>query len=246
MLSNYNCILFDLDGTLIDFQAGEREAILGTLEKFELPRDEETITLFSAINTELWAQLDRGEIKKDKLVVQRFTKLLAALGAKGDAIRMNNDFMTRLSSAAAMMPGADELLGELAEFATLAAATNGVYKVQMARLEKSGLLPYFDEVFVSEKLGATKPAPRFYEQALNRLGIKNRSRVLVVGDSLTADIKGGINARLDTCWCNFTGAENNTGITPTHTVQSYTQLKLVAIGEEALQYAATREKRHLV
>lgn len=246
MAANYSCLLFDVDGTLLDFGTAEREAIAGTLEKFELPADEDTIVLFSAINAALWDELEKGKIKKDKLVVRRFVQLLEALGKSGDAIRMNNEFMTRLSTAAPTYPGADEMLRELAEFATLVVVSNGNQKVQTQRLEKSGLLPYFDEVFVSEKLGVTKPSPKFFETALRRLGIKNKARVLVIGDSLGADVKGGQSAGLDTCWVNFENVENTTGMQPTYTVQSYAQLKQVAVGEEELKLAATREKRHLV
>lgn len=246
MAANYNCLLFDVDGTLLDFNSAEREAICATLAKFELPEDEETAARFAAINAALWEKLERGEIKKDKLVVRRFAQLLEELGKEGDAIKMNNEYMTRLSAAAHSFPGADELLKDLAEFATLAVISNGIQQVQLKRLEKSGLLPYFDDIFVSEKLGVTKPSPKFFELALRRLGVKDKKRTLVIGDSLLADIKGGQNAGLDTCWINFDNAENTTGITPTHVVQSYPQLKLFAVGEEELKLAATREKRHLV
>ncbi len=246
MAANYSCLLFDLDGTLLDFNAAEQEAILGTLEKFGLPANEETAARFSAINAALWQKLEKGALKKDKLVTLRFSQLLEALGRQGDAVRLNNEYLTRLSLAAPIFPGADELLAELAEFATIAAVTNGVWKTQMSRLEKSGLLPYFDEIFVSEKLGAIKPSPKVFDIALRRLGVQNKSRVLVVGDSLSADIKGGQAAKLDTCWMNFDGVENTAGIEPTYTARSYAQLKLICVGEEELRLAATREKRHLV
>lgn len=246
MAARYNCLLFDLDGTLFDFNAAEQQAILETLAQFQLPADEETARLFSSINAALWAGLEKGEIKKEKLVVQRFSQLLEQLGQTGDPIKINNFYFTRLSAAAQIYPGADELLAELAEFATLAVTSNGAQKVMLARLEKSGLLQYFDEVFVSEKLGVTKPAARFFEIALQKLGVKNRGKALVIGDSLSADIKGAQNAKLDSCWCNFTGAENTAGPQPTYTVRSYTELKLVAVGEEELKRAGSREKRHMV
>lgn len=246
MPANYNCLLFDVDGTLLDFAAAERESISGTLEAFGLPADEAACQLFSTIDAAMWTALERGEIKKEQLMVRRFTDLLKALSAKGDAIRMNNEYMSRFANAATPYPGAVELLEELAEFATLAVASNGSERVQFKRLEKAGLLPYFDEVFVSEKIGATKPSPKFFSEALRRLGIHNKARVLVIGDSLTADVKGGQNAKLDTCWVNFAGAENTGNITPTYMVESYAQLKLVAVGEEELRFAAMREKRHIV
>ncbi len=246
MRANYNCLFLDLDGTLLDFGSAEKEAIAATLLGCGLPNDEQTAERYTQINAELWQKLERGEIKKDKLVLQRFEQLLKELGAEGDVVKMNNEYMKHLSAAAQPFPGAVELLAELAEFATLAAVTNGIGKIQQSRLEKSGLLPYFDEVFISEKLGVTKPSPKFFEMALRKLGIKHREKVLVVGDSLEADIKGGQNAGLDTCWCNFTAAECPANLTPTHEVHSYMELKLVAVGEEALKIAENREKRHTV
>ena len=246
MAANYNCLLLDVDGTLLDFASAEQEAIEGTLRQFDLPYEEEAKQLFSTINAGLWQELEKGTIKKERLVINRFEKLLEALGKQGDAIKMNNDFMTRLSQSSLPYPGVHETLEELAEFATLAIISNGVYTVQMNRLKKAGLLPYFDDVFISEKLGCTKPSSRFFELALRGLGIKNKAKVLVVGDSLTADIKGGAAAKLDTCWCNFTDVENATNIAPTYTVRSLDELKYVAVGKEELELAANREKRHTV
>ncbi len=246
MAANYNCLLLDVDGTLLDFASAEQEAIEGTLRQFDLPADEETKQLYSSINADLWKELEKGNLKKERLVINRFEKLLEALGKQGDAVKMNSDFLTRLSQGALPYPGVHEVLEELAEFATLAVVSNGVYTVQMSRLKKAGLLPYFDDVFISEKVGCTKPSSRFFEVALRSLGIKNKAKVLVIGDSLTADIKGGAAAKLDTCWCNFTDAENTTNIAPTYTVRSLEEIKYVAVGKEELELAANREKRHTV
>lgn len=246
MTALYNCILFDVDGTLLDFDAAEREAISATLEKFGLPAEGGAAERFSAINAELWRMLERGEVKKDRLVVLRFKRLLDELSVSGDPVRMNSEFLTRLSGAAPVLPGAAEMLEELAEYATLAVASNAVHAVQLQRLEKSGLAKYFDAVFTSEKLGATKPSARFFERALEALGVRNKARVLVAGDSLAADVKGAAAAGLHSCWCNFRGEQAVQGAAPTYTVRDFTQLKLVAMGEEALKFAAAREKRHTV
>lgn len=246
MQANYSCLLFDIDGTLLDFAAAERQAIEGVLLAMGIECNDDIVARFSLINAELWQKFEKNEIRKEKLVVSRFSKLLEELGQKGDAVRMNNDYMVRLSQAATIYPGADELLRELAEFASIAAVTNGHYKIQMTRLEKSGLLPFFDDVFVSERIGAQKPAPKIFNEALRKLGVVNRTRVLMIGDSLSADIKGGQNAGLHTCWMNFAGAENSTNIRPTYEAKSYEQLKLLAIGEEAIKYADSREKRHYI
>ncbi len=246
MSANYNCLLFDVDGTLLDFNEAEHAAILGTLGAFDLPQDDATAALFSHINADLWEQLSKGAIKKEKLLTLRFEKLLRELGAKGDAGRLNTEFVSRLSNEAPLIPGADEILEELAEFATLAAISNGLWQVQLSRLKSSGLDKYFDDIFVSERMGVTKPAARFFDMALQKLGVTNRQKVLVIGNSLSADIKGGQNANLATCWCNFAGEENPGEVVPTYTVQSFMELKLVAVGEEELKNAAVREKKHMV
>ncbi len=246
MAANYSCLLIDIDGTLLDFATAERNAVIEAMDKEGLPATEEVAARFSAINTGMWKQLERGEIKKEKLVVRRFSKLLQELNLQGDAVRLNNTFMTSLSSSADAFVGAKELLAELAEFATLAAVSNGSWKAQQVRLEKSGLMPYFDGVFVSEKVGAAKPSPKIFNTALKHLGINNRSRVLMIGDSLTADVQGGNSAGISTCWCNFTQQENTTDIVPTHTAKSFTEVKLIAVGEEELRRAENREKRHMV
>ncbi|MDL2323684.1 YjjG family noncanonical pyrimidine nucleotidase [Ruminococcaceae bacterium OttesenSCG-928-A16] len=246
MAANYYCLLLDLDGTLLDFKAAEREAITEILVEAGLESGQQQAEEFSEINSQLWAALERGEIKKEQLGPERFARFLVATGQTGNAAQLNKIYMDRLATKAMPMPGARELLEELAEFATLAVISNGNQRIQLSRLQQSGLMPYFDEIFVSEKLGVNKPSAKFFDLALKYLGIKNREKVLVIGDSLTADIQGGINARLDTCWCNFTGEENHAGVTPTYTVQNFMQLKLVAIGEEELKLAENREKKHLV
>ncbi len=246
MKSNYNCLLFDLDGTLLDFELAERQAIANTLQKFDLPNGEKEQNLYTQINENLWKQLEKGEIKKEKMVLLRFQKLLKEMDAKADAVKMNNEFLKNLSQQAHPMAGAEELLEELAEFASLAVISNGSGQVQQSRLEKSGLLPYFDELFFSETLGALKPSPKFFNQVIRKLGIKNTKKVLVIGDSLEADIQGGIQAKLDTCWCNFKEQAIPGKTLPTYTVRNYLELKQVAIGQEALNLAKNREKRHTI
>ncbi|MEG0616736.1 MAG: HAD-IA family hydrolase, partial [Oscillospiraceae bacterium] len=142
--------------------------------------------------------------------------------------------------------GADELLCELAEVATIAVVTNGIEKVQNARFKASGLDKYVDAIYVSERVGAAKPQRKMFDVALAELGVDNRKKVLVIGDSLRADVRGGINAGLDTCWCNFGNIENDTGIKPTHTVRGYEELMRVIMEEEELENVGSSEKRHRV
>lgn len=245
-MAYYNCLLFDVDDTLLDFAASEQAALRETFEEFDLPCNEETIAIYKEINTALWASLEKGEIKKDKLVQKRFALLLEKLDKKGNAAKINEFYLGKLSEKAIVYEGAATILKELAEVATIAVVSNGVEKVQKGRLEQSGLMPYIDAAFVSEKVGVVKPNRKFFDVALNTLGVTNREKVLVIGDSLKADIQGGNNAGLDTCWCNFKEQENTTKIKPTYEVQQLEELYTIVMEQEELDEIGNPAKRHML
>lgn len=246
-MAHYYCLLFDVDGTLLDFEASEDGALRDTLAHFGLPENEETVAQYHGINNALWAALEQGKVRQDKLVIQRFEKLLAALGVSGDPVEINDYYLTQLSQRADIYPGADELLEELAEVATLAIVTNGVEKVQTGRLERSGLGRFFDGTFISGRVGASKPARKIFDTAINTLGIENRKKVLMIGDSLKADIAGGAAAGLDTCWCNFRDAALPEGaVQPTYTIHGYEELLRIVMEEDELANVGNKEKRHQV
>ena len=136
----------------------------------------------------------------------------------------------RSKTSAVLFDGAIDFLVDIEEHVTIAIVTNGIDFVQQSRLKLCGVLDFADGVFTSEKVGASKPDRRIFTQALKTLGIENNSKVLVVGDNLVSDIKGGNNAGLDTCWFNFKGEENTTPIKPKFTAQDYTQLKNIILG----------------
>lgn len=245
-MAHYNCLLFDLDGTLLDFGAAERAALTDTLAHFDLPCDEQIMQNYSAINAALWLALEKGEIKKDKLVVRRFEQLLESLQAEGDPAAINEYYLSRLSENAFVYPGVPELLHELGEVATIAIISNGVERVVAGRMKRSGLSELVDEVFVSEKMGITKPSRRFFDVALNTLGVNKRKKVLVIGDSLKADIQGGINAELDTCWVNMNEQDNPDKLCPTFTITDLQQLMPIVMEQEELDNVGNPTKRHLV
>lgn len=241
-MAKYNCVLLDLDGTVLDFSASEDVALDKTLRWLEVPVTDEICAEYKKINSELWSEFENGNIKKEKLVVVRWQKLLEYLNKQGNAAKINEYYFSQLALNGVAYNGAEEFLDEIAEVATIAAATNGVERVQKSRCGSAGLIKYFDEFFVSDRVGCAKPNPKFFDNAIRALGINNRKRVLVVGDSLKADIKGGINAKLDTCWVNFDHIVNPTDIKPTYTVESYEELKQIIYGEDGPPDAETRNK----
>ena len=241
----YNCLLMDLDGTLLDFDAAEDAAIRNALSHFELPATDETVAQYHTINNALWAALERGEVRQEKLVVQRFEKLLTVLEASGDAVRMNDYYLTQLSLGADQIEGAEETLRELAEVATIAIVSNGVERVQTGRLERSGLGALCDDVFISSRVGASKPSRKIFDTAIQALGIENKKKVLVVGDSLKADIAGGSGAGLATCWCNFKNLPlPESAVKPDFIIHSFEELLRIVMEQEELDYVGSKERRH--
>lgn len=243
-MANYYCLLLDSDDTILDFTTAQRRTVQQTLEHFEFPTDEETQDLFLKIEGEIWEEFNQGKIKKEKLLTERFLRFFRQLGREADAKEMNEYYLAVLAHHPEPIPGADVFLKAVAEVATLAVLTNGLEGVQIPRIRMSGLGRYLDDVLISEKVGIAKPNPKLYDLALKRLGVENKRRVLVVGDSLTADIQGGINAGLDTCWINPTGAPNETGIQPTYTVRNLEEIVPIVMEPDELEAMKEPNKKH--
>ena len=245
-MAYYTCLLLDVDNTLLDFDAAERQALTETLIRYDLPHDEEALSTYHTVNRRLWDQLAKGEVTRNKLFAIRFGQYLKAMGLPdaGKGREMNDVYEKALATHADLLPGALTALHELAEVATLAIVSNGAYQVQCARIEASGIDRFMDGVYISEKVGAAKPSAKIFEAALRDLGLTDRSKVLVVGDDLLADIRGGANAGFDTCWVNFDGRENDTGIRPTYTIGSYEALYNIVMEPEELENLGARNRRH--
>ena len=235
----YTCVLLDIDNTLLDFDAAERQAVTDMLAEYELPHDEAAYETYHKVNRELWDSLAKGQLNKQKLFQIRFSRFMQAMqlpdNGKGKA--MNDRYED-------LLPGALTALEELSEVATLAIVSNGAAAVQESRIAASGIDRYMDGIYISEKVGAAKPSAKLFEHAFRDLGITNKSRVLMVGDDLLADIKGGMNAGVDTCWFNPGNVENKTGITPKFTVGSYEELYRIVMEPEELENLGVRNRRH--
>ena len=139
-MAKYYCILFDADNTLLDFDAAENKALAETLVEYGIEPDAGTVQTYRDINSELWRQLEKGQIRRDKLMGERFTRFLKAINAAGDGAEMNRCYIDHLSSHPDLMtPNVPDVLGELSEVATLAVVTNGFEKVQSRRVAESGI-----------------------------------------------------------------------------------------------------------
>ena len=243
-MAKYNCIMMDIDNTLLDFDAAERKALLETLQQFSLPCDEAAVSRYHEINSSLWGELNKGKIRRDKLVVERFDRFVKEIGAAAKATELNRAYTEHLATHADVIPGAEEALQELAEVATMIAVSNGTESVERGRLKLSGFEKYFDDIFISEAVGVSKPNPKIFQMAMRKLGIEHSDKVLVVGDSLSADIQGGVNAGLDTCWVNMNGVENESGLTPTYEVKALSELYPIVMEEDELQNVGLKNRKH--
>ena len=244
-MAKYYCILFDADNTLLNFDAAESKALAETLVNYGIEPDAETVQTYRTINEELWRQLEKGQIRREKLFGERFSRFLKAINAAGDGVEMNRFYLEQLSTHPDLMsPEVLDVLRELSEVATLAIVSNGAQKVQTRRLAESGVMNFMEDVFISEKMGCEKPNARIFDAALRALGVENREHVLMVGDSLPSDIQGGSNAGLDTCWYNPNHAENPGKVVPTYEISSLEELYPLVMEPEELENIGVRNRRH--
>ena len=214
----YTTLLLDADNTLFDFDRAEHTAILNTLSAFGYPHEEAIAVRYHDINLSLWKQLERGEVAKSQLIYLRFARLFEALGIEGDPIAFNEQYVVRLGKGHDLLPHALSVCQALADTHTLYIITNGTLAVQTARFAASPITPLFRDIFISEQVGAPKPSPAFFAYVTDHIDNFDAARTLVVGDSLSSDIRGGVEAGLDTCWFNSKHAANHSGLTPTYEI----------------------------
>ena len=224
-MRRYDIVLLDADNPLFDFNAAEARALDAVLAEFGWPRDEETKQTYLEINHALWSAFDRGEAEESFLTVERFRRLGERLGRRADPAEMNRRYLDRLGTCSLLLPGAEELCRTLrAAGCRLALATNGVARVQHARLAGSPLVPYLERLFISGEMGTRKPEPAFFRAALAAMGAEDMDRCVMVGDGLDSDVKGALSVGLDVIWFAPGGADAPADRRPTHTARSLEEI----------------------
>ena len=231
-MPKYDVVLLDADDTLFDFQRSEREALCRVLAQRGYPTDGETLALYHRINGALWDANARGEIDQDFLTVERFAAFMRVKGGDWDPRRFNRDYLQALGEAGHLLPGAEAFCCALrAGGCQLAIVTNGLPVAQWGRLDRSPLKPLISRMFVSMELGCQKPQPEYFDRVCAELGITDRSRAVVMGDSLNSDIRGGLNAGIDTIWYAPGGEQPPGYPRPTYTVRSYEEALELLLGK---------------
>ena len=233
---NYKLVLIDLDDTLFDYPKTEKEAFrntfkelgffveseLGNAKKEEIY--EKIKDRYKDVNLQLWKDLEKGAVDKDRLKVVRFEKIIEEFDLKYDSYEMSELYLKKLGEGIFPFEAAEKLCKYLHSKYKVGIVTNGIKEVQHSRIENSAIAKYIDKIIISDEVGVNKPDKRIFEYAMNYFEIMDKSEVIMIGDSLGADIKGGQNAGIDTCWVNLRNNVNDTGIVPKYEVRKLEEL----------------------
>jgi 2-haloacid dehalogenase len=217
-------VIFDLDDTLFDFKRSEKVALTKTLVELGIEPREDTIQKYSEINDGQWKRLERGEATREEILLKRYELLFRWLGIDEAPLRAQRSYEKNLSETYFYIDGAEALLEKMKDKYELYIASNGTAKVQAGRIGSSGIAKYFKKIFISEELGYNKPSPEFFNECFKIIGNEKRGESIIIGDSLTSDIKGGINAGILTCLYNPKNKEIQGEIKPHYTVSSLDEI----------------------
>lgn len=201
-MKKYKYLLFDVDGTLLDFNKAEEQALINTFQKYNIVLTEQMNQRYEQINKQLWKDFENGLIDKKTVVYSRFVLLFKEFNIPVDGIAFEDDYQKALGQGYFVLPHTIEVLSALYQKYPLYVVTNGVSQTQYSRLEGTDIKKYFQNIFVSEDIGHQKPSKEYFDYCFKNIDKIDLSKTLIIGDSLSSDIQGGINAGIDTCWFN--------------------------------------------
>lgn len=218
-------VFLDLDDTILDFHKAERIALSKTLRDFGLEPTDAVLSRYHIINRQHWEALERGELTRDQVQEGRFRALFAELGRAVDAVAVTRAYESNLGIGHYFLPGAQEAVERLHEKYRLFLASNGTASVQHSRLTSAGLYPYFEKVFISQEIGFNKPSREYFDACFAQIPDFDPEKAIMVGDSLTSDILGGIRAGIKTCWVNPGHLEARADIPADYEIEALSQLE---------------------
>lgn len=216
-------LLFDLDNTLLDFNRAEKAAISKTLTHFGITPDDSTLKRYSELNLKQWKLLELGKLTRAEVKIRRFELLFKEKHFDVSATEAAKLYETLLAQGHYFMEGAEELLETLYGDYRLYLVTNGTLSVQKGRLKSSGIRRYFEDIFISEEIGYNKPSIEYFNCCFSKIPDLKKESAVIIGDSLTSDIQGGINAGIRTIWFN-PNHETAKGIHPDYETDSLCSL----------------------
>ena len=218
-------VLLDLDDTVLDFGYSEEVALRQLLVEYGIDPTEDALRRYSEINASYWKRLETGELTRQQVQEGRFEQFFSELGVKADPAYANVHYKELIAGICRYIDGAEQMLADLREAGYLLyVVSNGSVSVQKGRMKLAGLEGFFDGVFLSEHIGAEKPSMAFFDYCFARIPNFRREHAIIVGDSLTSDIKGGHNAGVLTCWFNPKNKKNTTDVIPHYEIRAIGEL----------------------
>ena len=217
-------VLLDIDDTILDFKKAEAIAIRKTFQHIGISVDDALIKRYSEINQLQWERLERGELTREQVLVERFDILFEELGVNAPSEMAQATYEYLLGIGHYFIDGAEEMLKSLYGKYELYVVSNGTANVQDRRLKSADIVKYFKGIFISERVGFNKPSKEFFDAAFAEMEGFDPTCAILVGDSLTSDILGGMNAGIKTCWFNPKGKPPRADIVPDYEIKNLSEL----------------------
>lgn len=221
----FKTVLLDVDNTLLDFDACEKTALEQVFKNYKYDLNEDILNLYVKINSDLWKEYEKGTIEREDILNTRFTKLFMELDIEEDGIKFEKEYRRLLGEGHVLVSGAIEILEYLVKKYDLYVVTNGIKGTQNNRLKLSGIKKYMKDIFISEEVGYQKPRKEFFDYCFEKIGKVDLSKTIIIGDSLSSDIKGGNNTFISTCWYNPKGEINNTNNKVDYEIRELVELR---------------------
>lgn len=217
-------ILFDLDDTLLDFHLAEKMALIKTLRRLNIEPKDEMLKRYSELNLAQWKLLEQKKLTLDEVMVRRYELLFDEYNIEACAVNATQYYENQLAKGHFFIDGAEKLLNDLFYNYRLHLASNGSVKVQEGRIKSAGIEKYFDNIFISQRVGFDKPCLNFFEYCFLKIPDFKKSETLIMGDSLTSDIAGGNNAGITTVWFNRNRTKNRSDVIPDYEIANLLDL----------------------
>jgi 2-haloacid dehalogenase len=218
----YRWLLFDADDTLFDYPKAEAKALRWTFEQFGLCYQSDYLPIYHKYNQQVWREFEMGQVTTLELRTKRFGLLFTEIGVSADPKLFSPLYLKNLARGSDLFEGVTETLQTLSKYHHIGLVTNGLADVQRPRLESSSIYALIEKVFISEEIGVAKPDPAYFDIVFQAIGNPDKSEVLIIGDSLTSDMRGGLQYGIDTCWYN--PARKTTDLPVTYQIQNLHEL----------------------
>lgn len=224
-MPRYDCLLFDADNTLFDFDLAQKQslenAVKGAIGFF----DAQWLETYAQISNSYWDRFEAGTITVEQLKQRRFEDFTETLQLDVSSDRLNQSYISNLSQCAMLVENCDHVITTLAKTGVkLVVVTNGLSIIQRPRLKAASFTPHFESIIISDEIGIAKPDPRIFQAAMDSVDASTKSKTLMVGDSLKSDIRGGIDFGIDTCWFNPNRNKNNLNFESKYEIQRLEQI----------------------